>query len=148
MSKRLGFCSAVTVFSTVAFLLLGADTAGVNYVESEKVTAALAKGGSLVSTPEFTVSCSHRDKGGQVEVHEKETDILYVVEGEATFVTGGTMVGGKTMRPGQLIGTDIQGGQTHRLRKGDVITIPAGTPHWFKEVPVSVSYFVVKVLKP
>jgi quercetin dioxygenase-like cupin family protein len=148
MSKRLRFCSAVTVFSTVAFLLLSADTVGVNYVESEKVTAALAKGGSLVRTPEFTVSGSHRDKGGQVEVHEKETDILYVVEGEATFVTGGTMVGGKTTRPGQLIGTDIQGGQTHRLRKGDVITIPAGMPHWFKEVPASVSYFVVKVLKP
>ena len=148
MSKRLGFCSAVTAFSTVAFLLLGADTAGVNYVESEKVTAALANGGSLVRTPEFTVSGSHRDKGGQVEVHEKETDILYVVEGEATFVTGGTMVGGKLARPGQLTGTEIEGGQTHRLRKGDVITIPAGTPHWFKEVPSSVSYFVVKVIKP
>jgi glc operon protein GlcG len=148
MSKRLWFCSAVTVFLTVAVLLLGADTASVNYVESEKVAEALAKGGSLVRTPEFTVSGSHRDKGGQVEVHEKETDILYVVEGEATFVTGGTMVGGKTTRPGQLIGTDIQGGQTQRLRKGDVITIPAGVPHWFKEVPASVSYFVVKVLKP
>ena len=64
------------------------------------------------------------------------------------IVTGGKMVGGKTTRPGQLLGTDIQGGQTHRLTKGDVIVIPAGTPHWFKEVPQSVSYYVVKVIKP
>ena len=85
MGGKLGFCSAATAFSTVAFLLIGADTAGVNYVESEKVAAALAKGGSLVRTPEFTVSGSHRDKGGQVEMHEKENDILYVVEGETGF---------------------------------------------------------------
>ena len=128
-----------------AFLLSAAD---VNYVDHEKVAAALAKGGPLVKDAAFTVSGSHRDKGGQVEVHDKETDVMYVVDGEATFVTGGTMVGGKVTRPGQSIGSDIKGGQTHRLTKGDVITVPAGTPHWFKEVPRSVSYYVVKVLKP
>ncbi len=35
-----------------------------------------------------------------------------------------------------------------KWKKGDVVVIPAGTPHWFKEVPKSVSYFVTKVLKP
>jgi quercetin dioxygenase-like cupin family protein len=94
------------------------------------------------------VSGSHRDKAGQVEVHEKETDVIYVVDGTATFVTGGTMVGGKMTGPGQLMGSDIKDGQTHHLSKGDVIVIPATTPHWFKEVPQSVSYYVVKVLKP
>jgi mannose-6-phosphate isomerase-like protein (cupin superfamily) len=73
--------------------------------------------------------------------------VVYVVEGEATFVTGGTMVGGKTTKPGQLLGSDIEGGETHHLSKGDVIVVPAGTPHWFKEVPASISYYVVKVLK-
>ena len=57
------------------------------------------------------------------------------------------MVGGKVTSPGQWLGTDIQGGQVRQLTKGDVIVIPAGIPHWFKEVPRSVSYFVVKVLK-
>jgi quercetin dioxygenase-like cupin family protein len=80
-------------------------------------------------------------------VHDKETDVIYVVDGTATFVTGGTMVGGKMTTPGQLMGSDIKGGQTHHLSKGDVIVIPARTPHWFKEVPQSVSYYVVKVLK-
>ena len=139
------FFLAIMTMLTTALLLTGADA---TYVSSDKVTAALAKGGQLVRAADLAVSGSHREKGGQVEVHEKETDIMYVTEGEATFVTGGTMVGGKVTRPSQWLGTDITGGTTHKLTKGDVIVIPAGTPHWFKEVPKSVSYYVVKVLKP
>lgn len=118
------------------------------HVDPAKVAAALAKGGSLVTRPDLLVSGSHREAAGQVEVHDKETDVLYVVDGEATFVFGGTMVGGKLSQPGQWLGSDITGGQTHHIGKGDVFVIPAGIPHWFKEVPKSVSYFVVKVLKP
>jgi len=102
----------------------------------------------MISAPDLIVQGSHRTGPGQVEVHDKETDILYMLEGEATFVTGGTMVGGKLTRPGQYLGSDIQNGQTHHLAKGDVIMIPAGTPHWFKELSgPSVTYYVVKVLK-
>jgi quercetin dioxygenase-like cupin family protein len=140
----------VLVLSTllVAALLLSAAESGVTYVDHEKVTAALAKGGPLVTAQDLLVSGSHRDKAGQVEVHDKETDVIYVVEGEATFVTGGTMIGGKVTKAGQSLGTDIKGGDTHHLGKGDVIVVPAGVPHWFKEVPHSISYYVVKVLKP
>ena len=138
----------VLAISTAAVLLLSAAGSGVTYVDHNKVTAALAKGGPLVTAQDLTVSGSHRDKGGQVEVHDKETDVLYVIDGSATFITGGTMVGGKTTKAGQWLGTDIKGGETHQLTKGDVIVVPAGVPHWFKEVPSTVSYFVVKVLKP
>src|SRR5919109_654956 len=79
---------------------------------------------------------------GQVEVHEKETDIVYVLDGAATFVTGGTMTGGKQTKAGQLLGTGIEGGDTHHLAKGDFYVIPAGVPHWFKEVPQSVTYYL------
>jgi|SRR5579862_4236374 len=128
-----------------AAVLMAADTA--TYVDHDKVAAALAKGGSLVTASNLTVSGSHREAKGQVEVHDKETDVLYIIEGEATFVTGGKMIGGKQSKADQWLGTDIQGGETHHLTKGDVIVIPAGMPHWFKEVPKSVSYYVVKVLK-
>src|SRR6266446_2639216 len=102
---------------TVAVSLAAADGApGVTYVEHQKVTEALSKGGPLVSAPDLLVSGSHRDKAGQ-GVHEKETDVIYVVDGTATFVTGGTMVGGKMTKPGQLMGSDIRGGQTHHLSK-------------------------------
>jgi uncharacterized RmlC-like cupin family protein len=132
----------------VAALLLTAAGSGVTYVDHDKVSAALTKGGPLVTAQDLLVSGSHRDKAGQVEVHDKETDVIYMVDGEATFVTGGTIIGGKMTKPGQSLGTDIKGGDTHHLAKGDVIVVPAGVPHWFKEVPHSVSYYVVKVLKP
>src|SRR5881227_3914046 len=76
------------------------------HVDPEKVAAALAKGGTLVTRPDLLVQGSHREAAGQVEVHDKETDVLYILEGEATFVFGGTMVGGKTTRPDQWLGTD------------------------------------------
>jgi mannose-6-phosphate isomerase-like protein (cupin superfamily) len=134
------------VFATLllmAVLLHAAEPAAATYIDHDKV----AKGGSLVSSADYTVSVNTRNMAGQVEVHEKETDIFYVVEGEATFITGGTMIGGKSSRPNQWLGTDISGGETHHLSKGDVVVIPAGTPHWFKQVPSSVKYLTVKSIK-
>jgi len=142
---------AVLVLTTMLlalFLLTAAESGKVTYVGHDKVNQALAKGGPLVNAPDLLVSGSHRDKGGQVEIHDKETDVIYMVDGDATFVTGGTPVGLKSTRPGQSVATDVKGGETHKLTKGDVIVVPAGTPHWFKEVPKSVSYYVVKVLRP
>jgi quercetin dioxygenase-like cupin family protein len=141
------FVFALSTLLAAALLLSGAGS-GVTFVDHDKVATALAKGGPLVSAPDLAVSGSHRDKAGQVEVHDKETDVIYVIEGEATFVTGGTMVGGKATKAGQYLGTDIQGGDTHHLTKGDVVVVPAGVPHWFKEVPHTISYYVVKVIKP
>ncbi|HET9832602.1 MAG TPA: cupin domain-containing protein [Vicinamibacterales bacterium] len=121
------------------------------HVDSEKVAAALGSGrgvaGSLVATKDFTVSGIKRTGPGQVEIHDHETDIFYVTDGEATFLTGGTIVGAKQTAPGQTRGTDLHGGLSVRLKKGDVITIPAGVPHWFKEVSPSISYLTVKVIK-
>jgi len=131
-----------------AMLALAADPAPVTYLRHEKAADVLVKGGAIAKGDEYTVSGARRDKAGQVEVHEKETDIFYVTDGEATFVTGGKMIGGKQSRPGQWLGESIEGGETHNLTKGDVIVIPAGTPHWFKEVPKSMSYLLVKANKP
>ena len=140
------FASTALIAATV-LVAWSAGSSTVTYVNHDKVAAALAKGGSLVTAPDLSVSGSHRTGPGHVEVHEKETDVFYVTDGSATFVTGGTMVGGKNTSPGQMAGTNIQGGETHQLTKGDVIVIPAGIPHWFKEVPQSITYYVVKVLK-
>ena len=128
-----------------AVLVNAADDASkVKFVGHEQV----AKGGSIASTPSYIVTVAHRDKAGMVEVHDKETDTLYVVDGAATIVTGGTMIGGSATAPGQQRGTDIKGGSEQKLVKGDVMIIPAGIPHWFKDVPKSVDYYVVKVIAP
>jgi len=138
-----------TVLIIMTLLLTGAEgPSAVTFVDHEKVAAAFSKGGSLARGSDFTASGARRTSAGQVEAHEKETDIIYVVDGEATFVTGGTMLGGKQTKAGRLLGTDVEGGTTHHLAKDDMVVVPAGTPHWFKEVPQSVSYFLVKVIKP
>jgi mannose-6-phosphate isomerase-like protein (cupin superfamily) len=140
------FMLTVVLFVGTA-LQLSAQSPAVTFIGHDKVAEALAKGGGLVTAPNLTVSGNHRVGPGQVEVHDKETDILYIQEGQATLVTGGTMVGGKQTAPGQHRGTDVQGGETRHLQKGDVIVIPAGIPHWFKEVSPTVNYFTVKVIK-
>ena len=93
----------------------------------------------------YMVHASRRDGAGQAEVHVQDTDIIYVLEGSTTFVTGGTVVEGKTTAPDEIRGTAVKGGETRRLGKGDVIIVPNGTPHWFKEVEGPVLYYVVKV---
>jgi mannose-6-phosphate isomerase-like protein (cupin superfamily) len=115
---------------------------------SHDTVAGCSKAGTFVNTPEYIVQCSNRTGPGVVEVHTKETDVLYVLDGSATFVTGGKALNVTATNPLQPRGTDIQGGEVHHLTKGDVIVVPAGQPHWFKEVPASVSYFVVKAVKP
>ena len=135
---------AVTALLISVALLGAAANSTVTYVDHEKV----AKGGTLVTAPDLSVSVNRRTAAGQVEVHDKETDTFYVLDGEATFVTGGTMVGGAVSRPNQWLGKSIDGGETHHLAKGDVMVIPAGMPHWFKEVPKEINYYVVKVIKP
>ena len=115
---------------------------------SHHTVAGCSKAGTFVNTPEYIVQCSNRTGPGVVEVHTKETDVLYVLDGSATFVTGGKALNVTATNPQQPRGTDIQGGEVHHLTKGDVIVVPAGQPHWFKEVPASVSYFVVKAVKP
>ena len=142
-NKLMKFLIALSLLTTAVSL----NAASVTYVDHDKVANALDKGTTMITASDLLVSGSHRVKAGQVEVHEKQTDVFHVIDGEATFVTGGTMIGEKSNGPGQLVGSEIKGGQTHHLTKGDVIVVPAGTPHWFKEVPSSISYYVVKVLK-
>jgi glc operon protein GlcG len=138
----------LTAILAVAAMTGSAQSPQVTIVDHAKVAAALAKGGALVSASNLTVQGSHRDGPGQVEVHAKETDIFYVTDGEATIVTGGTMVGGRQTAPNQLRGSDVKGGESRHLTKGDVIVIPAGVPHWFKEVSPSINYLTIKVIKP
>src|SRR5260370_24516249 len=92
MKLLLLFASLFTIGALVA---AQTDGSGVVHVDPEKVAAALAKGGSLVTKPDLLVSGSHREKRGQAEVHDKETDGLYILDGEATFLSGGQMLGGK-----------------------------------------------------
>src|SRR5215469_8245270 len=107
------------------------------YFPKDRVDAAFDKGAVLVERPEegrFAVHTSRRDSQGVVEVHQRDADIMYVLKGSATIVTGGTLLDGTTVAPDEVRGSQLNGGETHRLVPGDVLVIPRGEPHWFKEV--------------
>jgi mannose-6-phosphate isomerase-like protein (cupin superfamily) len=115
----------------------------VTYVPNSKVTEVMTKGGEIVNDKGLIILANRRG-AGEVEVHDKTNHIFIIVEGEATFVTGGTLVGAKNTAPGQIRAASLNGGQTHQLRKGDVITVPAKTPHWWKEVSTkTIAYYAI-----
>lgn len=120
----------------------------VTYVPSDKIQAAFAKGMPLMETGSYKVHASRRDRDGQAEVHIRDTDILYVLEGTATLVTGGQVVNGKTTGEDELRGDAIAGGDVRRLVKGDLVIVPNGVPHLFRDVNGPFLYYVVKVTAP
>jgi uncharacterized cupin superfamily protein len=128
---------------------LAADQKDVAFIPHDKVQAALDNKADihLLVADDVIVEGNYRNKPGVPELHTMLMDTIYITEGETTMVTGGTMEGGHSTGPGQIRGTSITGGTTYHLVKGDVIVIPANIPHWFKEVPTVVKYYVVKVLK-
>jgi glc operon protein GlcG len=121
------------------------QSAGVTYFPAKQVSTAFAEGMPLLEISNYKVHASHRDGPGLVEIHTRDTDIIYVLEGSATFVTGGTIIDGKNIEPEEIRGKDVKAGEIRQLSKGDVVVIPNGTPHWFKEVKGPLNYYVVKV---
>jgi glc operon protein GlcG len=120
----------------------------VTFFASNDVQAAFAKGAVLFDGSggrNYMVHASRREAPGMVEVHTKDTDIIYVLKGSATIVTGGTMIDGNAIAPNEIRGREISGGETRSLAPGDVLIIPNGAPHWFKEVHAPFLYYVVKV---
>ena len=114
-------------------------------IESNNVAAAFAESMPLLETNNFKVHASRREMPGVAEIHTRDTDIIYVVDGSALFVTGGKAVDAKTVAPNELRGQRIEGGEARQIRKGDVIVVLNGVAHWFKEVNGPLLYYVVKV---
>jgi quercetin dioxygenase-like cupin family protein len=120
---------------------------GTKYFPAAEVDASFAKGGPtvLLQTGSVRVLTPTRMQGGEAEAHAVEADIFYVVEGTATFLVGGTITGAHDTAPGETRGPSLEGGTPYELKVGDVITIPAGVPHWFKATQGKFRYLVVKV---
>ena len=119
---------------------------GVSYFPRERVDASFAEGAVLFEPGgNYAINTSRRDSPGVVELHEKDSDIFYVIRGSATFITGGTLLDGKKVAENEIRGRQLKGGASRTLVAGDVIVVPAGIPHWFKEVQAPFLYYTVKV---
>ena len=128
---------------------MGSDHAPpVSYWEKNKVDEAFSKGAVLFDGSDgrnYMVHASRREKPGQAEIHTKDADVIYVLQGKATFVTGGEALDAKTTAPDELRGSSIRDGKTQQIARGDVIIVPHGVPHQFLEVTNPFLYYVVKV---
>jgi mannose-6-phosphate isomerase-like protein (cupin superfamily) len=94
----------------------------------------------------YHINVVSRNKPGPAGSHAtgpaRGTEVHYIIEGAGTIVTGGTIV-----RPpggGRGAGSSIEGGVVQHVVKGDVVVIPANTPHWYKEVEGTITYLEVR----
>lgn len=93
------------------------------------------------------LSVSHREESGVVEVHETKEDVMIVQSGEATLIVGGKGLGMHASAPQEQLGTKIEGGVSTHVSVGDVIHIPANTPHQFLLEPgKQITYTLVKII--
>jgi mannose-6-phosphate isomerase-like protein (cupin superfamily) len=96
--------------------------------------------------PGHSVMLIQRNGNGEVEVHARKHDIVFVREGSAVLVTGGKVVSGKDTGEGEVRGQSIEGGVNHTIRAGDIIQIPAKVPHQILlKQGETVAYVAVKV---
>jgi mannose-6-phosphate isomerase-like protein (cupin superfamily) len=86
-------------------------------------------------------------------LHEKVTEIYYMTQGSGTLELGGTLVDPKPFGPSTGLpdigpsqrGTGIRGGTSRRVGVGDVVVIPAGTPHRFTAIDGPITYITYRV---
>ena len=94
----------------------------------------------------YSTMVVHREATGEAELHRHTVDVMVVENGSGTLVVGGEMVNGKTTAAGEMRGPSIRGGIQQKLASGDVVNVPANTPHQVQLEPgKQITYFIVKV---
>jgi len=111
-----------------------------------KAQTAGSSGSTLNSTGNLTLKLSVRTKSGGGEIHAHFDDLMVVQQGSAQLITGGTVVDAQTSGEGETTGTGVKGGNSRTVNAGDVIIVPAGTPHQLLIAPGTIySALVAKV---
>ena len=110
-----------------------------------KEAAARAAGGTqtaaVSNTDQYRINVVHRTQAAAPLTHAGNTEVHHIIDGAATVVTGGTVVRSSS-------GAVVEGGVSRHVGKGDVILVPADTPHWYKDVEGSVTYLEVRFVVP
>jgi len=118
-----------------------ADLAAV--LSTAKVNAGGLSSSNVTTTDQYRVSLVKRDKAAGALAHPGNTELLYIVEGAGTVITGGTLVPAADGKP-----ASIANGVSQKIVKGDVIIVPAGSAHWFAQVDSPITYLEVRWLAP
>jgi mannose-6-phosphate isomerase-like protein (cupin superfamily) len=103
---------------------------------------------ALEKYPGHYTMLAFRERSGGAELHKDYADIDVILDGTCTLIVGGTIPDAKTTGPGEVRGASVQGGESTTLHKGDILHIPANTPHQMMLPPGgTLTYFVIKALE-
>jgi mannose-6-phosphate isomerase-like protein (cupin superfamily) len=123
-------------------LIVSADAVALAQTRVPGVGTTLYDGGT------FAASGLKRNDAEEGPVRHSVTTEVYVIQsGSGTYTSGGTLIGPLTQHPGTkdaTFGTSIQGGESHEVKAGDIVVIPAGVPHQFTAIHEPVAYVNVK----
>jgi mannose-6-phosphate isomerase-like protein (cupin superfamily) len=106
-----------------------------------RAAAGAQTSANVATTDQYQINLVHRTVGATPLTHAGNTEVHHIVEGSATVVTGGKIVRGPS-------GATIEGGVSRHVGPGDVILVPADTPHWYQTVDGSVTYLEVRFVVP
>jgi mannose-6-phosphate isomerase-like protein (cupin superfamily) len=141
----------------LALPLMSAEPAGYKYwnaqrlLDSEKALAPKMSSLKVASERVGTFGnhyalALHREASGQAELHQRQADLMVIQSGTATLVVGGTMVKPHATGAGEIRGPSIEGGTRQKISAGDIIHIPAKTPHQLLlDSGQQLNYFTLKV---
>jgi len=108
-----------------------------------KATAGGMTTSAVANTDQYRINIVHRAQPAGAIAHAGNTELHYIIEGSGTVVTGGTIVRGAT-----AAAATIKDGVTQRVKKGDIIIVPAGSAHWYSQVDDAITYLEVRWLAP
>ena len=98
---------------------------------------------AMAITDQYLISEVRRSKVGPPAVHPGWTEVHIILEGSATFVTGGKITNSSDGKP-----AGIEGGVSQKVKKGDAVVVPANTPHWYQHIDGEVSAIEVRFVAP
>ena len=138
----------------------GAPAANITYKSAADVAAMIAKAKAqndgkasalisqnILSLTPYKASLEYRASVGTAAIHVKEAEMFYVVDGSATLITGGKLVG-ETKNGDNLTGSALEGGTPQAVAKGDFIIVPENTGHWFSEIKQTLVLMSFHVPRP
>ena len=133
---------------------IGLLNLSVGIIHRGAVVRGQARGGNQAADRPCGVTSTNRDSGARGIMHFNQTETYVVVSGSGTLVTGGEILNGNASAPDSNV-TQVLNGPScsgnivgdwvaKHVKEGDIIIIPAGTPHGWLEVPVHVEYLSVR----
>ena len=93
------------------------------------------------NTDHYRINVVERTKPQGAIAHPGFIEVHHIISGAGTLVTGGTIVRAAGAAAGSAT---IDGGVSRHVAQGDVVLVPAGAPHWYKDLDGTLTYLEVR----